>query len=380
MPTRSHSNAQDDESIDQLSTTTGVQVSSGAQSAPALLGEDDETDEEISVIERLQTFMAATSPNERLRVKIYKRKPNTGKMEWCEDYSPDQFFEQDLGGVRDRWGPGEYEFRLIGPRGIHKRLRASIAAAVHANPVAIERTQDSALADSLRAMLATQERILERLMQTQQQPPQKSSIESMTELALLMKTMREAFDTGPRHDAAAPLTQLKELMEAARELKQTTRELADDAPASEPPSLLSSVPKVIDMIAAGLKSQAAPQIPLQPIQPMAIPQSVAQNASPSEQNNPLPADEEPIEMLMLRQTVELLCAMARQNKDPEKGGEIIFEQMPDELIEHMKNPNWFDLVEQIFPIVKPHKEWLEKAKAHADKLFTEEGDEDEPPK
>ena len=61
--------------------------------------------------------------------------------------------------------------------------------------------------------------------------------------------------------------------------------------------------------------------------------------------------------------------MAAAKAPATKGGQLIYERMPDEMLDHMDSENWFDLVAQVFPIIRPHEAWLREAKAEADKLF-----------
>lgn len=350
-----------------------------------------EESDEMQLVERMRAMMAQ-SPTDKIYLKLYRKNPQSRNLDWCTDYRPEEFENGGMQMIRDRYGAGIFQLRLIGPKGVLKQVDLSIAPdpdSVVSSPV----TQNSELAQVLRGMQETQNAMLAAL--TAKRDP----MEDMHKTLALVASMREAFGfQAPNAATVTPpanaLTQLSEALALVRGLKDTAKELADDEPktdASDPMSVFATLaPQVLEMVKGNQAPAHASHFP--PIQPMQLPPSIerAENPAPlpkgenghvmpSAQESALPvkAPETP-ESLYMRGIIEDLLQLAIDGKPPTEGGEFIHEKLPDELLQFLSHRYWFEMVAMRFPIIKPHEDWIRAAKAEADKLFdADEAGDDE---
>jgi hypothetical protein len=82
-------------------------------------------------------------------------------------------------------------------------------------------------------------------------------------------------------------------------------------------------------------------------------------------------------ILVLRGLMQQLLAMAASGEPVENGAEFIADKLPDELLQYLDLPNWFDILASFAPDVRTHEQWIRDAKARADEMLNE--DEDGPP-
>lgn len=361
-----------------LDAQTGVQVNLPQAQQPT------ETDDELSVAERIRNLIQGDVAD-RVKIKLFRANTRTGDYEWCRDMTAYEWEHGDMQLIRDEWGGGKYELRIYGRQGLLGKPRVQIAA-TSITPTAaaprIEPSSNSELADVLRMLAEGQNRLFAALSE------KPDPMASMVQMGMAMKAMREAF--GPSGDSGgkSSLDQVKELLAVTREVRSATKELTEDTPPPEPENMMGLASKLLGVIGPALTAQQ--QQPQQsiytPVQPVAVPSSFAHaqpqqplptiEAAPQPQQQQPAPDDEPLEVFELRQSVELLCKMAAAKQPATKGGQLIYERMPDEMLDYMESENWFDLVAQVFPIIRPHEAWLREAKAEADKLFA--ADENEP--
>lgn len=337
----------------------------GAVSSPATI-QTDEDDEASDIAAQFTALMGATA-TEKMRVKLYRIQPRTGQLEWCDDMTPSQITSIDvMGDIRERWGPGQYEFRLLGPKGPLKRIRQHIAPAPEprsAGAVAVAAPQNDAIAQALSMIAQTQAAILQALAQPKDNG---AEFDRMLRLAEVMRG--NAAPAAPAVDQLSMMTKVFDVLKGA---KSTMRELNDEAPPEPADPIMAALPKVIDLVTSSQRASAPEPLALVP------PASLTQNrATATTISNPAPEtppepQPETVEQMMLRGEIEDLIDMAKANEPPEKGGERIAERMPDEFLPYLQNRYWFELVAQVFPAVREHETWLRAAKAHADKLFAE---------
>lgn len=317
----------------------------------------------------------ASPESERMTVKIYRVSESTGKLEYAQDLTRHQFDRPDmLDTIRRTWGAGEYEFRLIGSKGIIARRRQSVAQPLGPIPETATAPGSDALAMVLQTIAQGQQRLLEAL---QSRPDPMAQMTSMLGLA---KLMREAFSQPPAPAAPAsdPLSMVREVMSVIKETRNAVKEIAEEEAAPPADPLAAIVPQALQALTSLTQSQGANNQPVQPLAPIQIPQPV--NIPPpnnmqqttEHQANPAPQVQETPEQMMIRGCIEDLCDMAARNDPIEKGGEYIADKVPDELLSYMDNRYWFELVAGAYPIVKAHEDWIRKAKAHADTLLRED--------
>lgn len=344
-----------------------------------LLETPEPEDVEQTVIDRLRGVLAS-NPADRVKVKIYRVDPKTpGRLAWCQDYTPGEFEAGDLEMIRTTWGPGVYQIRIIGATGIAARTDVTISAPLApANPAPVPVVQDSGVSQALQMLAESQAAILQAL---QNRPDPTAQMMASFEL---MKAMREAM--GPTVQPVAPpvsspVTQLQEMLTTMRLFKEAAKEVEN--PESAEPSLMSLLPGVLDLVKTGIQGQPTQSLPA----PIAIPASiehparVAHNPAPESAPISVPETSESDEMmiLILRGQLATLCKMAADGKPAAEGGEFLYENLPDELLPHLSNESWFELLAQFAPIVRKHEAWIREAKTEADKLFSEEPEDPETP-
>lgn len=365
--------------------TWGVPVS-GRGTNPIDAIDDADEAETDAVVGRFVAALSSPSAD-RMRIKVYKANESSGKLDYCRDMMPAQFQASDtFERIREEWGAGEFEFRLIGDQGIVRRIRQSIANPIGrgtASPTPAP--QNEGIAQALAMLAQSQTAILQAL---QQRPdPQVAMMQSMQ----MMKMMREivAPAAAPPAPTVDPMTMFSQVVGMIRESKKTIQEFTEDEREEKDP-LAATLPKLVEAASAlVLQNNRAPQVAA----PVQLPASVTHNratdatpAAPVAPVESVPAiDSNAIDMndpamLMIRGAIEDLIDMAKRGESPEKGGEYIADKVPDELLDYMDNRYWFEVVVQLFPALREHETWVRAAKAHADTLFAaDDGGDDSTP-
>ncbi len=347
-----------------------------AQQALAAVSEteiDDEDSAELAIGDRVRLLLASTG-GERVTIKLYRIDPKSRAMPWCCDYTPDEFQNGDLEMVRQQWGPGEYEARVIGSRGIIAKPRFTIAspyAMVHHNPVAQQQAQQPAqpseLSQALQMMAQTQAMILQTL-QGMQQAPQGGG---MADALGLLRTAREILQPAAPAPAVDPLASFTQIAAAMRTMRELSQEINPPA-AADPDNPLSLAGPIIDMIKTAMQQRQGAQP--QQFPAIAAPQSLNENPIDHQPTDP----QQETAQMILNGAVSHLVALATSNADPKTGGEFIYNGLPPDLIPYLSYPNWFEILASVAPALTPHRGWIEQAKAHADTLFAAEDSTDQP--
>lgn len=350
----------------------GVPVSTRATNADAIDADDDDATESL-----ISQFVGALSEPaaDRLRVKVYRINDVSGKLEYCRDMLPGQFKAPDmLERLRVDWGPGEYEFRLIGSAGIMKRLRQSVA-----NPlgpvaaIAAPAQSSDAMAQALAMLAQGQNAIIEAL---NRRPDPREEMRANLEMLALM---RNAFApaAAPAAPALDPMAMFSQVVGMIRESKKTIAEFADDEREEKDP-LGAAIPKLIETASALVLKANAPQ----PMPTIAAPASLStprenpEEVIPQSDVTEETADMTNPAMLLLRGYVDDLLDMIARNETPEKGGEYIAQNIPEEFDAYLTNRYWFEFIAANFPQLTQHEAWVRAAKAHADKLMSDPEEND----
>jgi hypothetical protein len=345
------------------------------QYLPAEIPEDFEE----TATDRVASMLASINGMERSELKVYKIKD--GALEYCQGFKPEQFEEGNFDLLRDRFGPGEFELRLYATHpqtrkfGIRSKLRVKMS---EINRAAVDHSLPSGLAQVLGTIASGQERMLDALVQMKQQP-QKDPMEEMTKMLSMMTMMRQAMgmDNQPRAGSS-----IGEIVDAIRELRSAADEVAPQR--DEPESMMAMLPKVLDIVSAGMgKGQAQAQPEPEEIQPVQLPPTFYQQRQPQQSNEQGPAppaapapqpviqDQQPQTedevnhlkyIFKLRAYLSALVDFAVKLAPAETAAQFVVEKLPDELIEIMELPNWFEQLAHVAPEVKKHEEYLRKVR------------------
>lgn len=356
---------------------------------------DGDDEHEETPFDRVLAMMAGT-PTDKALLKLYRKIPGDPNGEYCDDISIHEYEARGLSYVREVYGPGSYILWLYGP---HPRSGKMARLAREVFTIAPPRETSGALAvaqpqiDTLqimRAMMEQQQAQHAALMAALSQRP--DSAAQMRETLALMSSFREAMglNVAPAAPAAPsdPVQMMNTMLATIRQMREVSDEInPPKAPDIDPESPMALVTNILDLVKTVVANPAA----LQSLQggaaanPIAVPASIqgapqlpAPAALPVEENpQPVPqalTPEQEMQKTVLQGVLQGLIDMAMQNADPVKGGELIADALPDELLPYMQLPNWFALLGQLArPLgldVAPHAEWIGKAKAHADTLLS----------
>jgi hypothetical protein len=349
---------------------------------------------EETATDRVASMLAGINGLDRAELKVYKL--NQGSLEYCQGFKPEQFEEGNFDLLRDRFGHGEFELRLYATHpqtrkfGIRSKLRVKMS---EVNKAAVSDTLPSGLAQVLGTIAQGQERMLDALVQMKQQP-QKDPMEEMTKMLSMMTMMRQAMGMDNQSRAGSSIS---EIVGAIRELRSAADEVSPQK--DEPETMMAMLPKVLDIVSAGMNKGSAQTQPEQPqdFQPVQLPPSFAQaqpqpqpqpqlQPQPQYQPNPEPQPEpptneddmaNPLVIIKLKAYLKTLTDMAVALTPVDKAADFVYDKLPDDLVEIMLLDNWFDLLSGFAPGVKPHEDWLRQVRDKAMAMFEIE-DEAEP--
>ena len=364
-----------DEVFDSTTTPQGVRLPLASMTPPAPSREELEDDEQSDVGARIRSALASGA-EDNLRVAAYRISPDTRKLEFCQDYAPAQIESGDLSIIRKSWGPGDYQLRVIGRRGLVNRIYVSIAAPTIDASVQMQPQQNGELSQALRALMESQSRILEAIAQ------RPDPMAGMAGAFALMKDMREAMGINVNPVAQAAPSQTAMLGELVNAIK-TLREVSDEVspkPVSDDP--LSMLPQILGLAQTAMQNQgrqsaAVPMLAMPASMNPATPASAAPVtpavpvASDPQPDQPSGDEVNPIGLLMLRGYLQKLCQMASENKSIDEGAEFVYEKLPDDMIDALGLPNFFDVISQIEPKVLEHRAWFDAVRIRAIAMFNE---------
>ena len=342
--------------------------------------EEDDPIEETAT-DRVAAMMSGAGPDERAEVKVYRI--NSGQLEYCAGYKPDEFESGNFDLLRDRFGAGVYELRLYATNptskkfAVRQKLRVTIVEDKHA---ATSSNLGSGMAQVLQTIAQGQQQMLEALVSIKQAPP-KDSMEEMGKMLTMMAAMREAM--GMNQPQGREKSSIGEIVSAIRELRGAADEIAPQD--KEPDGLMSVLPKMLELVSKGQQSQQEAQQAVH-FPPVQLPPSFQAPAQPEPQEQPQaqPQTQEESDMKMftaikLKSYLKTLIDLAVKKTPVTTAAEFVYEKIPDELIEIMALENWFDLLSFVAPDVKDHKEWLQQVRDKALAMF-EEAETEQPKK
>lgn len=331
-------------------------------------GVEMSTPEETAEEDAAQRVRALLGGNagDGVRVSIYRRTPFRKTLEWCADYSPDQFMEGGLPLIHADLGPGAYEWRAIGRTGSLGRGHFEIAANAKAtNPTNHTQPEAPAVSDALTRALETIAQGQAAILQTLAAKP--DPMADMEKQLRLMAMMREAMGPTVAPTPVAPAPAPPSLLEQLTTLK-ALRDFAKDEAAPEretdPDNPMSFLMPVLDVVKEGLKARQSPQ--LEPLPPIQAPPSL--QSLPATQQDPTAARESP-DGLAWRGIVAEAVRMAAAGKPATDGGRLLFETLPDEFLPYLRLPNCAEIMGSMAPELTPHAAWVEAARVEALRLL-----------
>jgi hypothetical protein len=354
---------------------------------------------EETATDRVASMLAGINGLDRAELKVYKIKD--GSLEYCQGFKPEQFEEGNFDLLRDRFGHGEFELRLYATHpqtrkfGIRSKLRVKMS---EVNKAAMNEGLPSGLSQVLGAIANGQSQMLDALVQMKQQP-QKDPMEEMTKMLSMMTMMRQAMGMDGQQRSGSSIG---EIVEAIRELRSAADEVSPQR--EEPENMMAMLPKVLDIVSAGM-SKGQPQVQAQPepetFHPIDLPPAFAQTsqqvqaqrepqaqpAYQAQQDQPQPIQDSPQSedqmqfgkyLFKLRAYLSALVDMATKAIPPEKTAEFVVDKLPDELLEIMELPNWFEQLAAVAPEVKNHEAYLRQVRDLALGMleFDDEGEDD----
>lgn len=307
-----------------------------------------------------------------IKIKVF-RIPERGPRELCRDYYASELLQHGVEAIRREWGPGRYELIRYGNRGIASRSQLSLAQPL--TPVAPAQSNGENIGDLLRAFMASQAQILDAIRTAQNPVSSRAAI--LEEMKMLRDIVAPASNTPvAAMDPMAPMTMFREMLGVVREAKSAARELAGDEPPPEK-SLFDLAAPVLEVVKTAM-SQPTQPAPVQMLPRVQAPATLDRAEVPANADavNANPAalevtDEADAIAIINGQMAQLIQYARRGDSTIEQAAEFVADNLPDELLDMLDLPNWFELLSAQFPRLKPHEEWVRKVKARADALLSE---------
>ena len=330
-------------------------------------------------VDRVASMLQIAGGVGRASVKVYKLE--NGKAVFCDSYQPQEFEDGDFKMIRDAFGAGSFRIMLYGLNpesgnfGILSRTDVTLAENRTPQRPAFDAYAPQSsqvpngLAAALESLASGQKAMLDALVQARQAPPRDTMAE-MAQMLTLMTTMREAMGLNQRPEKQSTIG---EIVAAMREMREAATELIPNAK-SDDDSLSGMLPQVLGLIQSGMQNNQAQPAQIAPtaLPQIAIPQSL-QSAQPAPQHQAQPTaestDVNALEIIKLRANLKAIISMAKEGADPQKGADLIYEKLPDDMIELLALPEWFTALCALEDAAKPYQEWLTKARDLALAMF-----------
>jgi hypothetical protein len=319
--------------------------------------------------DRVALQLAAIRDDDRAKVKL-SRVLEPGRIAWCADYTVAQFEAGGFEMIRREWGPGEYQIVLYAVKpgsnyyGIRTRDTVTIAKrADESSGAALAVPQHSDIGRALQAMADQQRALVEALSQ---RPPPADPMAQIAAMFGLMKGFREAMGLT---EAPAPKSSVAEIIAGIKEIRGVADELTQKPDTESEPSVMQMLPKVLELVQAGMAQQAQPMIA-----PLALPPAIAgaqSEAAPVDQPSSEGADVGLSDMIV-KGFLRTLVGMAEKGSPIDPAAEMVADHMPDDMIRIMESPAWFEVLKQVAPVVAPHEAWFTRVRDAALKMLAED--------
>lgn len=349
-----------------------------AQSLPMVAPEPDI---EETATDRVSAMLAQAQGADRAEVNVYRMV--NGVREYCRKFRPDEFEDGSFDMLREMFGPGEYELRLYATDPTTRKFTVRNLTRIKISEVKTPARAElpSGLSQVLSTIAQGQERMLNALVEMKQ-APQKDPMEEMTRMLGMMSAMREAMGLNQQPQGREK-SSIGEIVSAIRELRGAAEELTPQSE-KEPDSLVGMLPKVLELVTAGQQAQQAQQgvdPGLGGMMPQGDPGAVLSPVTIPPSMIPTPAnatpEDEPVKLttaFKLRAYLKALIDMAKANDPVPKAAQFVYEKLPDDLLDMMELPAWFEMLASVAPEVRDHKDYITKVRDAAMALLNEPED------
>lgn len=346
--------------------------------APSLPMVAPDPDIEETATDRVSAMLAQAQGADRAEVNVYRMV--NGAREYCRKFRPDEFEDGSFDMLREMFGPGEYELRLYATDPATRKFTVRNLTRIKISEVKTPARAElpSGLSQVLSTIAQGQERMLTALVEMKQ-APQKDPMEEMSRMLTMMTAMREAM--GLNQTQAREKSSIGEIVSAIRELRGAAEELTPQTE-KEPESLVGMLPKVLELVQAGQQAQqsAPPDLsgmmpqgdPGAVLSPVTIPPSMIQTPAANT------TEDEPVKLttaFKLRAYLKALIDMAKANDPVPKAAQFVYEKLPDDLLDMMELPAWFEMLASVAPEVRDHREYITKVRDAAMALLNEPEDD-----
>lgn len=352
-----------------------------AQSLPVVQADPDI---EETATDRVSAMLAQAQGADRAEVNVYRMV--NGVREYCRKFRPDEFEDGSFDMLREMFGPGEYELRLYATDPATRKFTVRNLTRIKISEVksAPRAELPSGLSQVLSTIAQGQQQMLQALVDIKQAPP-KDPMEEMTRMLGMMTAMREAMGLNQQPQTREK-SSIGEIVAAIRELRGAAEELTPQTE-KEPDSLVGMLPKVLELVSAGQQAQQAQGLapdlsgmipqpdPGAVLSPVTIPASMAQPLQSTHST-----EDEPVKLttaFKLRAYLKALIDMAKANDPVPKAAQFVYEKLPDDLLDMMELPAWFEMLASVAPEVRDHRAYITQVRDAAMKLLNEP-DDDQP--
>ena len=336
-----------------------------------------EPDIEETATDRVSAMLAQASGYDRAELNVYRMV--NGAREYCRKFRPDEFEDGSFDMLREMFGPGEYELRLYSTDPVTRKFSVRNLTRIKISDVKTPARAElpSGLSQVLTTIAQGQQQMLQALVDIKQAPP-KDPMEEMTRMLGMMTAMREAMGLNQQPQGREK-SSIGEIVSAIRELRGAAEELTPQAE-KEPESLMGMLPKVLELVKTGQQAQQGMDPGLGGMMPQADPGPVLSPVTlPASMMQTQPEDE-PVKIttaFKLRAYLKALVDMAKAKDPVPKAAQFVYEKLPDDLLDMMELPAWYDMLASVAPEVRDHREYITQVRNAALALLNQPED-DEP--
>lgn len=338
-----------------------IDMNPNAMIAAEAESEDNESFDDLPVVEILRAKLGGDA-FDKAEVYIYRIGENGGRLIQLHKMAASEFQPEF---IQKYFGKGLYRIRVYAPNPANRgrpSVRLSedfecddpIGGVIKPAAVAIAETPNTALIAKLDQLLSN----------TQLPNVANSSAPTMLEqlqvIAGMFKVMSELTPKPlPAVAVVSPVSQLTELMQAFKLMKDTAAEMAPEAP-TENTLVNTALTGLMGVLAAGRQNDPNLQISRRQDNSIAPPM-VPNNAlgAPEIAPNPINDDAADDMQILVNIAVKRLFSAAEKNANIDDVAATVMSTLSDGMILDFIEPdNWFDIVVGIKPEAKQYEKWF----------------------